>query len=73
MRHFLSGMFSSEEVNPVQLVGVLFAVKEARVVLRSEECLGGLWLRSHDSLFYEVRQDLLEDLEFLFVLQFNFY
>jgi hypothetical protein len=40
----MAGLFSSEEINPVQLVSaVLAAVEEARDVLRFGECLGGLW------------------------------
>jgi hypothetical protein len=35
MRHFMLGLLSSEEVNPVQLVGDVFAaVEEGRGVLR---------------------------------------
>jgi hypothetical protein len=40
MRHFMLGLFSSEEIDPVQLV-VLAAVEEGRGVLRLG--LGGLW------------------------------
>jgi hypothetical protein len=40
----MAGLFSSEEVNPVQLVSFLFAaVEEDRGVLRFVERLRGLW------------------------------
>jgi hypothetical protein len=42
MWYFTTALFSSEEVNPVQLV-VLAGVEEGRGVLRLKERLGGLW------------------------------
>jgi hypothetical protein len=43
IRHFLAGAFPGEEINPVQLVGVVLEAKEERRgVLRFGECLGGL-------------------------------
>jgi hypothetical protein len=47
MRHFMLGLFSSEEIDPVQLVGVPYAaVEEGRGVLRvGRLCLFGLFSR----------------------------
>jgi hypothetical protein len=42
MRDFMLGLFSSEEIDPVQLAGKVFAaVEEGRGVIRLG--LGGLW------------------------------